>query len=243
MGILCIVTALCGFGKLKKILSYICIFIVLFVLFCGGYVLLTSDVGPFISAANVEEYVTTGRVLRANMFGIQNPYLSGFSSAGLLIGSGFAWASAMGTLCRSKKEAVLSGVFSSIFYYVTTAVVIYLVLTSMDHIAGEEVPMLAVVQFFLPKLFAVYSCIIILAIFSTVSGRLFLIAKRFDRKNQNLHRAIIISITIFAAVGASFIPFSKISNIMFSIMGAVGIILGMVVLTRFVIMRRVSNRS
>jgi len=179
-----------------------------------------------------------GKVLRANTFGIQNPYLSGLSSAGLLIGSGFAWASATGGLCNSKKEAALSGVFSSIFYYATTAVVVYLVLTSMDHIAGEEVPMLAVVQFFLPRLSAVYSCLIILAIFSTISGRLFLIAKRYDRGSKKLHITIIVTIALFAIVGASFIPFSKISNVMFSIMGTVGIILGTIVLIRFLIAKK-----
>ncbi len=241
MGVLCIITALLGLERLKKALGYMCIFIVLFVLFCGGYAILTSYVSPFVGSANVERYVAMGRVLRANTFGIQNPYLSGLSSAGLLIGSGFAWASATGTLCNSKKEAVLSGVLSSVFYYVTTVVVVYLVLTSMDHIAGTEVPMLAVVQFFLPKLSAVYSCIIIMAIFSTISGRLFLIAKRYDHGNKKMNIAIIISITIFAVVGASFIPFSKISNFMFSVMGAVGIILCIIVLTRFIIAERISK--
>ena len=235
MGGLCIITALLGLERLRKALSYMCIFIILFVLFCGGYVIFTSDIGPFAGSANVGQYVEMGRILRANTFGIQNPYLSGFSSAGLLICSGIAWASATGALCNSKREAVWSGILSSILYYVTTAVVVYLVLTSMDHIAGAEVPMLSVVQFFLPKLSAVYSLIIILAIFSTISGRLFLIAKRYDHGNKKMNIAIIISITILAVAGASFIPFSIISNVVFSIMGAVGIILVIIVLTRFLI--------
>ena len=62
-----------------------------------------------------------------------------------------------GGLCGSRKEAALSGIFSSMFYYAATAVVVYLVLTAMNHIAGAEVPLLAVVQFFVPKLSAVYS--------------------------------------------------------------------------------------
>jgi len=235
MGVLCIVTAHLGLERLRKALSYLCICTVIFVLFCGGYAFLTSGVSPVAGSANSEHYVSTGLLLRANTFGIQNPYLSGLSSAGLLIGSGFAWASATGSLCNSKREAVFSGIFSSLFFYMTTAVVVYLVLTSMDHVAGTEVPMLAVVHFLLPKLSAIYSFIIVLAIYSTISGRLFLIAKRYDRGNKAMGFVIILSITILAIVGASLIPFSKISNVVFSIMGAVGIIVCIIVLTRFII--------
>ena len=157
MWTLCIIAALLGLEKLRYILSYLCVFIVLFVLLCGGYAALTSEVGPFAGSANVDQYAAAGKVLRANVFGFRNPYLSGVSSAGLLIGSGFAWTSATGGLCGSRKEAALSGIFSSMFYYAATAVVVYLVLTAMNHIAGAEVPLLAVVQFFVPKLSAVYS--------------------------------------------------------------------------------------
>lgn len=238
MGALCILAALLGLEKLRFILSYLCVFIVLFVLLCGGYAALTSEIGPFAGSANVDQYAAAGTILRANVFGIRNPYLSGVSSAGLLIGSGFAWTSVTGGLCGGRKEAAWSGVFSSVFYYAATAVVVYLTLTAMDHIAGAEVPLLAVVQYFLPELSAAYSFIIVAAIFSTVSGRLFLIAERYDRGSKKLRIAIIVGITLFAVSGASFIPFSKISNVMFSIMGAVGIILGSIVLIRFFILRK-----
>ena len=242
MGGLCIVTALLGLEKLRKTLSYMCVFIILFVFFCWVYAIFTAGADQFASAVSIEQYAAAKRILRANTFGIQNPYLSGLSSAGLLIGSGFAWASATGALCGSKKEAVASGILSSMFYYATTAIVVYLVLVSMNHIVGMEVPMLAVVQFFLPELSAVYSCIIILAIFSTISGRLFLIAKRYDRGNKKLNVAIVVGITVFSVVGASFIPFSRLSNVMFSAMGAVGIILGAIVLAKSLIAKRAQNQ-
>jgi uncharacterized membrane protein YkvI len=47
MGVSCIMAALLGLKKLMKVLSFLSIFIILFVLFCGGYVVFTSSVGPF----------------------------------------------------------------------------------------------------------------------------------------------------------------------------------------------------
>ncbi len=233
MGIMCIITSLLGLEKLRRVLSYMCILILLFIFSCAVYAAFSFDLGPLQGSAKVEHYVVSKQILRASAFGIMNPYLSGLASAGLLIGSGFAWASATGSLCKSRKEAVLSGVFSSVFFYGSTAIVVYLTLISIDHVAGKEVPMLAVMQYFLPGLSAVYSCIIILAIFSTISGRLFLIGERYGHGNKARTLAVVTSITVFASVGASFIPFSKVSHMMFSICGAVGIILSIVVLIRF----------
>jgi uncharacterized membrane protein YkvI len=237
MGVLCIITSLLGLDKLRKTLGSMCIFIVAFVFLCGIYVAVTSEISMVIGSANVETYVARGEILRASAFGIRDPYLSGVASAGLLISSGFAWASATGALCTNRKEAVWSGVFSSLFFYGSMAVVVYLLLVAMDHVAGKEVPMLAVIQYYLPVLSSAYSAIIILAIYSTISGRLFLIGERYGRGNKKLALAIVTGITVFAALGASFIPFSKISNFMFSICGAVGIILGIIVVVKFSLTR------
>jgi uncharacterized membrane protein YkvI len=235
MGIMCVIASLLDLEKLRKILSYMCILVILFVLSFGVYAAFASDAGLIQGSAKVEQYVASGQILRISAFGIINPYLNGLASAGLIITSGFAWASATGSLCKSRKEAVLSGVFSSVLFYILTAVVVCLMLISIDQVAGKEVPMLAIIQYFLPELSVVYSCIIILAIFSTISGRLFLIGERYGHGNKKLGLAIATGITVFASVGASFIAFSKISNMMFSIFGTVGIVLGVIVLTRFCI--------
>lgn len=241
MGTMCIVASLLGLERLRKILSYMCIFIILFVFGCAIYVCATSEIGPITGAANVEEYVTTGKILRSSAFGIKNPYLSGIASAGLLIVTGFAWASATGTLCKSRREAIFSGIFSPLFFYASITVVVYLLLTSMDFIAGKEVPLLAVIQLFLPKLSALYSCIIVLAIFSTISGRLFLIGERYGHGSRKRSLLIVTGITLFASASASVLPFSQISNFLFSICGAVGIILGIIVLLRFLSSRKKSQ--
>ena len=44
---------------------------------------------------------------------------------------------------------------------------------------------------------------------------------------------LVTGITIFASAFASIIPFSKVSNFMFSICGAIGIIFGGMILVKF----------
>lgn len=234
MGVLCVLTSLLGLEKLRNVLSYLCIVTVVFVVGCGVYVACTAHGSLVAAGANAEKYVAAGEMLQCSVFGIKNPIVAGLASCGLLLGSGFAWASATGTMCRSKKEAALSGVFSGLFYYASTAIVVYLLLMAMDHIVGKEVPMLGVVQYFLPGLSVFYSCVVVIAIFSTISGRLFLIGEHFGGGDRKRTLLIVTGITVFAAVTGSFIPFSRISNWMFSLCGAVGILLCLLVLRKTV---------
>lgn len=103
--------------------------------------------------------------------------------------------------------------------------------------------MLAVVQVFLPALAGVYSLTIIIAIFSTVSGRLFLIGEHYGGGRRGRTLAIVIGITVLAAAGGAFIPFGRVSNFMFSICGAVGLLICAVVLLRFHTRRRGKERE
>lgn len=233
MGAMCIATAMLGLKKLMRVLGYMCFFIIIFVFVCGIWAFFTSDTGPLAGSARAAEYVADGKLLRAMVFGFHNPYMMGVLSAGLFIEAGFAWAAAAGALCSGRREAVLSGFFSSFFYYVTTSVVVALILAAMDYVAGKEVPMLAVVNHYLPALTGFYYLIIVLAIFSTVSGRLFLLASRFDRGSKRRHNAILIGVTLFSVAFGGFLSFSKLSNVIMSIMGSAGILICFSTLLKF----------
>lgn len=233
MGAMCVAAAMLGLERLMRVLGYMCFFIIIFVVVCGVCAFFTSDTGPLAGSARAAEYVADGKILRAMVFGFHNPYLMGPLSAGLFIEAGFAWAAAAGALCSGRKEAVLSGIFSSFFYYATTSVVVALILASMDYIAGEEVPMLAVVHHYLPALTGFYYFIIVLAIFSTVSGRLFLLASRFGRGSKRRRNAILIGVTLFAVVFGGFLSFSRISNVIMSVMGSAGILICISALVKF----------
>lgn len=242
MGAICIITSLLRLEKLRDLLGYFCIVIIVFVLAFAVYVMIKAGFHMGTAGANVENYVSEGSIYRISVMGLTHPLVSGLASAGLLINSGFAWAAIMGKMCRSHKEAVWTGVFSSVFFYGTTMIVVYLLLISMDHIAGQEVPLLAVVQHYLPLLSLVYSCIIILAIFSTITGRLSLLSKHYGKDNKKLSLSISIGITVLAVGGSLFVSFSRLSNLMFAFCGAVGILMIFIVVVKYA-RARFSNRK
>jgi len=235
LGALCIAAALLDLRRLMRVLSYAGMLIVVFVLGCALYIRFVLGVSLSIPTETIEGYVISGELKRISIMGISNPIFCGIASAGLLVVSSLPWVASTGSLCEDESTAILCGVMSGVIFYAAQGIVVYLNLISMDKIAGAEVPLLAVFQNYLPMLALVYSGIIIIAIFSTVSGRLFLFASRYDKGNRKRHIAISVTIVVFAAVGGTFIPFSLISNILFTVSGCLGILLGTVIIIRTIL--------
>lgn len=233
MGAVCIIASLMGLEKLRNMLGYLCIFIVVFIVGLAAYALVTIGASPTEGAANAAAYAESGQIIRVEPFGLQSPVTSGIASAGLLISSGFAWAAAVGTLCKSRKEALASGILSALFYYVLIGVATYLICTNMDVIAGKEVPILAIIQHVLPFLTPIFSVVILVAIFATITGRLFLIGERYGKGNRKKSLIIITLLTVVSAAAGSFLPFGQLSNVLFLVCGVGGAIIGIIILVRF----------
>lgn len=233
MGALCIAASLLGLGRLRHLLSYLCVVLVVFVIALAVYTAATTDLSPAAGAAGAAAYAESGQILRVEPFALKSPVISGIASGGLLISSGFAWAAATGTLCTNRKEAAASGLFSGLFYYALTAAATYLICVNMDIVAGKEVPLLAIIQHGLEILTPVYSAIILIAIFATITGRLFLIGEQFGKGNRKKGLTIVISLTILASAAASFLPFGELSNVLFLVCGVGGTIIGIIILVRF----------
>ncbi len=238
MGVVCVAASLLGLQKLQKVLGNICLIIIAFVVICWIAAMMKTGVGPVEGSKNIERYVADGSIMRISFLGIEDPVSNSLCAGGLLVSSGFAWAAVTGRTCSSKREALASGLFSSLFYYAATAIVFYLCLISTDEIAGVEIPLLAIVTRFTPALASAYSVIICLAVFSNITGRLYLLGERFGGGSRKRASVLSSAITLFAVVGGSFISFSAISNFLFTLSGTVGIVIGVVILVRAALGRK-----
>ena len=235
LGLLCVLAALLGLEKLMRVLSYAGIVIFVIMIVGSAYLLIGKGITLPIGRDAADAIARSGEVKRIGLFGLSSPLFGGFLSAGLVIVSGMPWVASTGSLCPDRKSAVLSGILSGLLFYLAEAVAVWLNLVSLDKIAGKEIPILAVFQEYFPPLAAVYSVIILLAIFSTVSGRLFLFSSRLDRGNRKARIAVSVGVVIVAAVGGIILPFSLISNLLFTASGCLGLFLGVCILIRTVL--------
>lgn len=225
MGILCGAVACLGLRKLVDVLGSIGIIILLFTVGCAVYMVCTADTSPIEASARAVEYVTEGKILQPNVFGIKHPLVCGFSYSGVLMMCCIAWVHATGALLKDRKQMLLTTGLSSAFYYLPVLAVVLALALNLDAIAGSQIPMLAAVQNMIPKLAGPYTIIIILGIFTTATGQLFLLGDRFAKEGTAKFYIVIFGIVAFAIVGGLFLPFSVIVNIVYSVMGMTGIIM------------------
>lgn len=102
----------------------------------------------------------------------------------------------------------------------------YAVISNIDYIVekGAQVPMLAVIEKLLPALAPVFALVIVVGIFTTITGYLWTIGRRFAEDKTTKQRIIVCIVTVLGIFGGSLIPFSNLVNFFSPLVGLVGFI-------------------
>lgn len=87
-----------------------------------------------------------------------------------------------------------------------------------------QVPMLAAIQNMLPILALPFS-IILLGVFTTITGCLWAIGRRFAEDRAKKQAIIVVSVAVPGVSVASFISLSKLVNFIYPLTGAAGIVI------------------
>lgn len=231
-------TACLGLRRLVDVLGGVGVVIILSLIFVGIYMIATSDVGIFEANKNVGKYVDEGLVMQAGFYKILNPVAAGLSQGGMAFASFIPFLVVTGKTIPTRKDVILTTTTSSILYYIPVICVTVTLMLNMDVIAGTQVPILAAIEAHMPHFATFYSLVICLGIFTTVSGELFLLGDRFAPNNRKRHIIIVLAIVIVAVVGGTFIPFSLLMNIVFTICGIVGIAFAVLITVRYFQVRK-----
>lgn len=236
MAVICSAVACLGLRKLVDVLGSIGIVIMSFTIFCGLYMIVTADQSPIAAAANTQTYVEEGIILQPSFFGETNPIMAGLFYSGILT-LALPWVTSMGKLLSNTKQAGVAAFCSAIFLFSAAMAVAVALMINLDAVAGTQIPMLAAIQHTLPMLAFPYSIVIILGIFTTATGMLFLLSDRFAVEGSKKSYAIIFGTAAFGAIGGTFIPFSIIVNIVYSILGFSGDLLAVLMIIKFIRVR------
>ena len=232
MGIISAFAACKGLRKLVNILGYMGIVIVISVISISIYTISTTNGSPVETSKNVLQYVAEGKILQTGYLGIYHPIVAGVTYAGTLLLVSAPWVLTTGRLFRSNKDIMWTSVFSASFFYVCVLAVVIILMLKMDVVAGTQVPMLAAVQDILPILAYPYTAIIITAIFTTVTGMMWVLADRFANEGEKKFNIIIIGTIIFGVVGGSIFPFTTIVNFVYTLIGIAGILFGILIIIK-----------
>lgn len=227
MGIVSVVVVCLGLEKVTNVLGFVGALIIVIMAFAGVYCFCTTDTTIMEAQQNVQQYVDEGIILQVKFMGIDSPVLSVVSLVGAYITLGLAFNVSLGGRCTNKKEVLGSAIASAAFFCVGLCMVLFTIILNLDYIAQikAQVPMLAAIQNMLPTLALPFSVVILLGVFTTITGYLWAFGRRFAEDRTKKQRIIVVAVAVVGVSVASFIPLSKLVNLIYPLIGAAGIVI------------------
>lgn len=233
MGIVSVIVVCLGLEKVTNVLGGCGVIIIIIMAVAGIYCFATSDVGIMESQQHVLEYVDEGIILQGTFLGIDNPFVANVYLVGAYITLGMVFNVTLGNTCHNRKEVIGGAVCSAVFFIIGLCMVLYTMLLNLDHIAEirAEVPMLAAIDNILPVLSLPFSIVILIGVFTTITGYLWAFGRRFAEDKTKKQAIIVIVVAVFGVTIASFIPLSNLVNTIYPLVGIAGVVLliGMVI--------------
>ncbi len=227
LGVVSVFVVCLGLEKVSDVLGYAGIIIILFIVIVGFATAGKSGLNIFDGEKHVLEYVQQKKVLQAGLFNIYNPVFSGIIYGGNIVCMSFPFVISLGGRIRNKKEAAASAVISAVLMALGIYFVLIAVLMNLDYIVGtgSQILTIAAVKNVIPVLTLPFTLIIICGIFTTITGYLWLIGRRFAPDKTAKQRIIVIITAIIGIFAGSILPFSNIINFLYPIAGFVGVIM------------------
>lgn len=228
MGVVACVIVCLGIHKLTNVLSGIGVVLLAFIIIVAVSSVFDSEMSIMEAAEKIPALVDEGLIIEPGLFGYVNPWLTTVYYVGCTIILIFPLTIQWGKdKIRSRKEAVAAGALSALFFGGTGAVMAYSIMANLDYVVnnGIQVPILAVIGRNVPFLEPFFALVIILAIFTTITGFLWLIGRRFAPDKSRKQNIIVIVLTVFGIFFGSLIPFSKFISMVTPTSGIFGMAL------------------
>lgn len=228
LGVLACIVVCLGLEGVKKVMSTLGAFLSLFMVVLAIVSFSNPDNSLWEGAQKIPELVSAGKVAEPTLFGFKSKLLTPLYYIGCCIIISVPFLVALGkNNVRSKKEAMGGGAFAALLFGGATVIISYTLLLNIDYIVekGMQIPVLTAIQKNLPLLSLPFTIVILAAIFSTVTGFLWLIGRRFAEDKTWKQRIIVICACIFCTVSGSFIPFSKFVSFVYPISGIGGLLI------------------
>lgn len=236
MGVVASIVVSLGIRKLTDVLSGIGIVLLAFIIIVGVASFANPEINLMDAANRVPVLVQEGKIIEPDLFGYRNPWITPIYYVGatiiLLYPLTIQWGK---DKIKCKKEALGSGIFSGLLFGGIGAVMAYTIMLNLDYIVehGIQVPILAAIKRLVPILEPFFALVIILAIFSTITGFLWLISRRFAEDGTIKQKIIVFALSAVGIVLGSIIPFSQFVALVMPISGITGLALFITMLVQF----------
>lgn len=227
MGIIVAAVVMLGLKRIVQILSCLGVVFIIYTVCFGIYCLVTSGESLAVAGSHLPEYIEEGKVLQISILGVKDPFWAGLNYGGVNLIVAVAFVLALGRSTKSRAEASVSGAAAGVVFMLPVLFSAITILLNIDYIAmyGQQVPSLAAVNNMLPGLARIYLVILVLGIFTTLTGYTWLITDRFAEEGTLKSRVICGIVVITGVFTGGRLTFNAVINVLFPIAGLMGMFL------------------
>lgn len=169
-------------------------------------------------------------------------WLSGLLYTALQAMGLFSFLPALGATIENRKDLIHAGIVGPIIYFITLCLVIMALLSAMPDIHGKMIPMLHLAVNTMPFIAPVFVFIVLAGIFTTTAPLLWIVLVKFTPDGSRQYRLLAIGLTVVGYIGGMTLPFDKLVNMIYPTVGASGIVLIVLMMTRQIRNRFTASR-
>ncbi|CCI83777.1 YkvI family membrane protein [Corynebacterium otitidis] len=159
-----------------------------------------------------------------NPLGAPTWWLAAINYVGLNLMAGAAMVVVITGTNLDTRSAGLGGVLAGIIFTILLAVATLTLFLNVAEVKDDDVPMLSVLTNIHPTMGLFMAIVSFLMILNTAVGDFYALGKRLTRRHTERFR-ITYLISLVIAFGFSFFPFDRLVNVMFPILGYLGLIM------------------
>lgn len=228
------IVVMLGLHRIQQALGFLGVVFIVYIIAFGLFCLFSSDVTLSESTRNLSTYIEEGKVLQAGIFGIYNPVWAGLNYGGCCLVSAFPFVIALGRRTKNPLEARIAGFNAGLWFHIPAFFAAFAILLNLDYIAsdGQQVPLLAAITNSLPSMSWTFAIILILGIFTTITGYMWFLVDRLADEKTAKYKITTLIVAIIGTIGGSIIPFNVILNIVFPVTGIVGMALAVLIVIK-----------
>lgn len=234
MGAIVAVVVMMGLKRIVQILSCLGVIFIVYTVCFGTYCMLKSGQSLTEASARMPEYIEAGKVLQVSILGISDPFWAGLNYGGVNLIVAVPFVTALGQKTKNNAEASIGGAGAGVVFMVPVLFSAITILLNLDYIAlyGEQVPSLAAVTNMLPSISWLYLIILVLGIFSTLTGYTWLITDRYTEEGSRNNRILCVVVVLAGIIAGGYLPFNVVLNKIFPVAGLVGMLLTVLIIIK-----------
>ncbi|GIP36074.1 hypothetical protein [Paenibacillus sp. J2TS4] len=214
MAILVLITALLRLETMIKILGIAGPIIVVFAIVVGGG---NFDAAGFSQAGALVQELNLSTAT-------SHWWQSGFVYSSFVLLVAVPFLANLGKGETNRKAVILGGIVGGFIMLLGVFAIYIGILSNIDQVHAKDIPTLFLANQINPAIALVFSIILLIAIYTTAVGMLWIVSTQFAKGNTTRYRIITVVLTIVGFFGG-LLPFAKIIDLVYPIVGYIGLIL------------------